>query len=268
MNKFFKKNKYFLLFISSIILFLLIKIPRMCFKFSDENIYFYMGKLILEGLVPYKDFFFASPPLQVYVISFFMFLFGSKLILLKLIPFICVGISSYFVFGIVKKKFSEKEGLIASILYLFSFVVLTTTDHSTGVHLSAMLVLGMVYFIYHDKPFIAGLFASMALLTRLYSPFPIAGAGLYLLFFERKKLLRFILGCVSLFLVVGVIMQLISHGKFLENIFLFRMRLVNLIGIPKSDIFSFFIKWDWLVVIGSLFFILQKRKKKFYFHCL
>jgi 4-amino-4-deoxy-L-arabinose transferase-like glycosyltransferase len=236
----------------------------MWFKFSDENIYFYMAKLILEGFVPYKDFFFASPPLQIYIISFFMFLFGNKLILLKLIPIIATIISSYFIFGIVKKKFSEKEGLIASVLYLFSFLVLTTTDHSTGVHLSAMFITGLVYFIYYDQPFVAGLFASLALLTRLYAPFPIIGAGLYLLIFERKKLWKLTLGCVSLFLFVGIIMQIISHGKFLEDIFLFRMRLVDLVGIPKSDILTFFIKWDWLIVIGSLFFYFTKKKKEFF----
>lgn len=28
---------------------------------GDENVYYYMGKLVSEGKVPYKDFFFAHP---------------------------------------------------------------------------------------------------------------------------------------------------------------------------------------------------------------
>jgi len=260
---FLRKNKYLILYISSIILFLAIKLPRMYFKFSDENIYFYMAKLILQGLTPYKDFYFASPPLQIYIISFFLSLFKNHLILLKLIPIISTIITSYFILRIVSKKFSEKQSLIASILYLFSFVVLTTTDHSTGVHLSAMFILGMVYFIYYEKPFLAGIFGSLALLTRLYSPFPIAGAALYLLILERKKLWKFILGCSLPFFITSIFMQLISNGNFLESIFFFRMRLVDMIGIPKYRILSFFTKWDLTLVIGSLFFYFTKKKKEF-----
>jgi 4-amino-4-deoxy-L-arabinose transferase-like glycosyltransferase len=263
MKKLLWEKKYKILFLMLIIIFLIIKFQGFYFKFSDENTYFYMAKMILDGFTPYKDFFFASPPLQIYIISFFMLFVGKHFILLKLIPIFVTIISSCFIFGVVKKKFGEKEGLIASALYLFSFLVLTTTDHSTGIHLSVMFLLGVIYFIYYDKPLMAGIFASFALLTRLYTLFPLAGIGIYLIIFDRKKLLKFIIGCASTTVIVGGLMQLISNGAFLEQIFLFRLKLVDLIGISKMKIFSFFITWDWLLVAGSLLFYFTRKKREF-----
>ena len=163
------KDKYFLIFLGVILLFLIINISQIGFKFSDENIYFYMGKLILQGQLPYQDFFFASPPLQIIIIAGFLTLFGSKIILLKLLPIFASIISSIFIFIILKKRFSSLHGLLASTLYLFSFVVLTTTDHSTGIHLATMFLVIGCYLIYEKKYFLAGILVSLSLLTRLYS---------------------------------------------------------------------------------------------------
>ena len=36
---------------------------------GDENVYYYMGKMVSEVYVPYRDFFYAHPPLQFYIMS-------------------------------------------------------------------------------------------------------------------------------------------------------------------------------------------------------
>ena len=57
---------------------------------GDEHTYFYMGKLITEGVQPYTDFFVSRPPLQIYLISVIYKIFGFNLIALKLIPLLSV----------------------------------------------------------------------------------------------------------------------------------------------------------------------------------
>ena len=254
------KDKYFLMFLGIILLFLIVKIFCMGFKFSDENIYFYMGKLILQGYLPYQDFFFASPPLQILIISGFLGLFSSKVILLKLIPIFASVISSVFIFAILKKKFSSLHGLLASTLYLFSFVVLATTDHSTGIHLTTMFLVICCYFLYEKKYFIAGIFASLALLTRLYSAIAIIGLLIYLLIANRKAILKFILGIAVVFIPVNALLILIFKSNYLTPVFLYH--LLKSAGISKASIFAFFIKWDILLVVLSLTSIFFKKRKK------
>ncbi len=254
------KDKYFLTFIGVILLFLIIKISQIGFKFSDENIYFYMGKLILEGQLPYRDFFFASPPVQIFGTAGFLGLFGTHVILLKILPIVACVVSSIFLFVIVKKKFNSLTGLIASTLYLFSFVILTTTDHSTGIHLTTMLVVISYYFLDREKYFLAGVIASLALLTRLYAAIAIIGLMIYLLIKNRKALLKFILGIAVIFIPVNLALILMFKESYLNSVFLYH--LLKSAGISKLNIFAFFLKWDILLVLLSLSSLFFKNKKR------
>ena len=255
-----RKKRYFVILAIFIIIFLAIKIPNMSFNFSDENTYFYMGKLILDGYVPYRDFFHANPPVQIYLIGLVMSLVGKHLILLKLIPIAASVTSSLMIFGIVKRYLGEKEGLLASVLYLFSFVVLTTTDHSTGVHLSVMFILASIYFL--NKPLVAGCFAGLAVMTRLYTPFLVAGMLLYLYFYEKEKIWRFILGMTIVASVIAIFFIILSKGDIISQILGFRMNLVELAGIPKLRILKFFLRWDLVLVLGTIGFLFTRNKER------
>lgn len=248
---------------TALAIFLIIKLSSLAYKFSDENTYFYMAKLVTEGILPYRDFFFASPPLQVFLMTPPILLIGEQVLLLKLIPIFATAVTSYLIYLIAERQFGSREALIASALYLFSFLVLTTTDHSTGVHLSSLFITAMLYFVYKDRPLTAGLMGSLSLLTRLYAIFPVAGITAYLLFLDRKRSLKFLLGSAVLFLTVSALMQYISHGRYLEQIFLLRMGMASLLGIPKSRILWFFARWDTLLIVSSTFFVFTKNKRQY-----
>ena len=256
------KNKSFICLLAGIAAFFILKVFEMQFKFSDGYTYMYMGKLILNGLVPYKDFFFASPPFQIYFLSFFEIFFGKNIILLKFIPIVAVIGSSIFIYLFMKKKFGEWQGLTASLLFLFSFLVLLTTDYLTGISVTTFFILGMAYFIEEDKPFVAGVFGSLALLTRLYSPFPIAGALVYYIIYKRKEILKFVIGLLSLFLPVSIFFQIISNGNYLSQIFFFRLNLISGIGLSKLSVVWFFLVGDFVLILGSLFWLLFDKEKK------
>ena len=67
----FSKNKIsYYIFIAVIVLFLIVVSKGLTNpQPGDENVYYYMGKLISEGKVPYRDFFLAHPPLHIYIIA-------------------------------------------------------------------------------------------------------------------------------------------------------------------------------------------------------
>lgn len=252
-----KPSKSTLILSGIILIFLLIKISQIGFKLSDENIYFHMGDLILQGQVPYKDFFFASPPIQILIIAGFLLFTGGNVILLKLIPLIAASITSIFVFILARRVTSKEYSLLSSILYLFSTVILTTTDHSTGIHLTTMFFIISIYLITKKSFFSAGLLASLALLTRLYSAFAIFGVLLYLLIENRKNFLKFVLGLITLFLTANLILLAAFGEHYLQPVFLYH--LLKSAGIEKGGIFAFFIKGDFLLIILSLSALFIKK---------
>ena len=256
-------DKSMLYFSGILLLFLILKVSQLKIKFSDGFTYMYMGKLILEGLVPYRDFFFASPPLQPYLLALGELFLGNHILLLKLIPILSTAGSSYFIYQFMRKKFGNLQAITSSILFLFSFIILLTTDYSTGIHLTLFFVLGAMYFIEEDKSLTAGIFGGLALLVRLYALFPLAGAGIYYLIYKKKNLFRFSSGTFLIFLPVSLIFQIISNGAYLDQIFFFRLHLISGIGLSKWSILWFFITRDFLLVGGSLFYLfLDKEKKK------
>ncbi|MDP3987505.1 MAG: glycosyltransferase family 39 protein [Nanoarchaeota archaeon] len=251
------------LLVSAIVLFLIIKLSQLDFKFSDGPTYMYMANLVLQGLVPYRDFFLANPPLQVYIIAFWELFFGNNILLLKLIPLFATVGSALFIYRFMNKKFGELQALTASVLFLFSFLILLTTDYSTGIHLTLFFILASFCFIEEDKPLLAGILGSLALLTRLYAVFPLAGAGLYYLIFKRAGIPKFIAGLLLVFLPISIILQTISNGTYLDQIFFFRLNLVSGIGLSKFSVVSFFLSREFVLILGTaLYFIFADEKRK------
>ena len=101
-------DKSWLLFAAAAMLFLAIKINAADYSISDENTYYKMGQLVSEGQVPYKDFFFAHWPLQVYLYAAVFKLFGFNLLVLKMISAIAMVVTAAFVFAIAKEKVNSK----------------------------------------------------------------------------------------------------------------------------------------------------------------
>lgn len=250
----------FIVFIIVTLAFLAIKVNHMWFKFSDEGIYFYMAKLLLGGEVPYRDFFSTNMPMQLSIIAFFLSIVGEKIILLKLLPILASIISSVFIFLLVRKRFNSLCALASSTFYLFSFVVLATTDHSTGVHLTTMFIVIGCYLIYREKYLLSGIVLSLALMTRLYAAFALIGLLIYLALKQRNGLIKFLAGIIIIILPVNIILLLIFKGDYLTSVFLYH--LLKSEGIAKLNILKFFLRWDFLFILLSAFALFIKGRKK------
>jgi len=257
-----KSDSTFPHFIGIVLTFFILKLFTLRFKFSDGFTYMYMGKLISEGFIPYKDFFFASPPLQAYLMFIGEIFIGNHILLLKLIPILATIGSAFFTYNFMREKFGNREGLTASTLFLFSSLILLTTDYSTGIHLTLFFILGMIYFTEKDRPFLAGIFGSLALCTRLYAPFPIAGVGLYYLIYKKKNLLKFLIGLGTIFIPISIIFQMVSNGNYLNQILFFRLNLITDIGLSKFTILKFFIIKDFFLIIGTISYLIFNKEKK------
>jgi hypothetical protein len=116
-------------------------------RFSDGAIYLYMSSLLNQGILPYRDFFFAHPPLQLLFLSPVTLLFGQNFFLTHMSLQVLLVANAWVLFAVSRKFFPNRISLLAPLLYLFSYSIPATGAHWSGVHLALFMVLAAIFFI-------------------------------------------------------------------------------------------------------------------------
>ncbi len=254
-----KAKKTWIILIVVILIFTLIQAKGLNHRtLGDEFTYFYMGKLVSEGNLPYKDFFFAHPPLQLIFFALIFKLFGFNLILLKAVPLLFNIISSVFLFKIMKKH-SDTHALISTILFLFTYTIMLEATYSYGIEIATAFVLISVFYLTNNKSLIGGIFYGIASITALQSLILVPAIIIYL-FLKRngKHLTDFLMGFLSVFLIVNLFLMLLFSNYFTD---VYKFHLIKpKIGGDNFRVFTNFIL-DNLFLIGSfiLFFIINLK---------
>lgn len=182
----------------------------------DENVYFYMGKLVSEGKMPYSDFFFAHPPLEIFVNAAIFKLFGFNLFLLKLVQLVSTLVSAFLVYKIAKKLGIGSAGeIFAPLLFLFSYRVMAEATYALGINLTTLFVVAGACFLLKKKHLAGGLFLGLAAITGIYSAVPIFAIGLFMLLRDRKGFVKMALGFLAVFLSVNLLFILLAGGATL-----------------------------------------------------
>ena len=185
---------------------------------ADENIYFYMGKLVSEGKVPYKDFFYAHPPLELLPNALVFRFHGFNIFLLKLIPLLAVIITAVVIFHLAH---SAAEGAAASIIFLFSHIILFEATYGSGIPLATLLMLLGLLFANWHRHMLAGVMLGLASLASLLALVPaLAMAGIMFFWLKPK---HFIAGFLSVFIPVNLFFLAVSGGSYFESVYLFHL---------------------------------------------
>ncbi|MAG08473.1 hypothetical protein CMO89_03295 [Candidatus Woesearchaeota archaeon] len=190
------------------------------YDIGDENAYFYMGKLMSEGYLPYRDFFFAHPPLKLLVITPIMAVFGFNLIALKLVPLISTIVTAIFLFKIMRFKFNDLSGVLSVVLFLFAKRVMLEATYFLGVNLTAMFVVIGLYFFFTKKYIVSGIFYGIAVVSGLYSVVPFVVILGFLV--VKRRFWRFLLGFLAVFLLVNLIMTAISIN-YVHSVYIYHL---------------------------------------------
>jgi len=256
------QKKFNLLFLLTIFIFLVIKIPQIDFRYGDENIYFYMGQLITHGFLPYQDFFFASPPFEILFNAFLILIFGFNIFVLKIVPLISVvgvAVILYVLLRYWKKTFA---GLMAVIFYLFSFLILTTSDYSSGVQLTVFLFLLTIYFLEKDKPLLAALISVLTMLTRLYALPILLAVFIYYFVTKRRSSKIFASLATILFLIVNLFLWLVFKNNYLSDVYLYHF--LKFEELDRSLVWNFFLRWDFVLIVFGILAIFIVKFRKIY----
>lgn len=260
MNK--KNIIYYIIFFIIILIYLGIKSTNVEYGFSDENTYFYMGKLVAEGNLPYKDFFFSHPPLQIFILALIFKVFGFNFIILKLLPTLFIIITAFFVF-LTMRKFNGIYSILATVLFLFSYDCLRFSTYNMGVNLALMFLMIGFYLFFNKKFFFfSGLFFGLAGLTRFISLIPFLVILFFLLIKNRKLFLKFLAGFSITFILPNLVFILALGSKYIIPVFKYHFLKPETTEGKKIAIFYRMVKVNILLFLPALLFFVDKIKKK------
>lgn len=227
---------------------------------GDENVYYYMGKLISEGKLPYKDFFLAHPPSQIYLVALIYKIFGFNIVALKLIPLISTIVTALFIFKIAQ-KFGNIEAVAASLLFLFSYSVMFNSVFSFGIGLATMFLLIGVYLLFNKNNYwLAGLFFGFAGITRLLSLVPIFIIFTYALLSSKKNFLKLSSSFLIVFLLVNGFFALMTDD-YMNYAYKYHLQ-KTFGGKENFREYTDIIKLNWILFFSAFLFAFAKDKRQ------
>jgi hypothetical protein len=158
---------------------------------SDEIIYINMAKALKEGLLPYKDFFYAHPPFQLLLLfpaaqtgNFFL----TK-IYISIIGLACV----FLTYLIAKKIFDERTAFISMLFFLLFPGFIIFGNLAMGTFEALLFFLLSFYFLLKERLLISAIFMSISIFTRYLVLFLIPFVLIYLFLYNRKNLKGFLI---------------------------------------------------------------------------
>lgn len=219
-----KKNKKITWTYGILILFFLSIFFKSFFlhpTFSDENFYFNAAKNVAQGKTPYKDFFFAHPPLQIYVLAIFYKIFNSSFVVGKVLTLIFSSLSILLLFLAAKKISNEISAFFVSILFVASPAWIAFSTISYGMWESMALLLLSFYFLLEEKLILSTTFFVSAFLFRyttiLYLPIFL----LILQLRKKKKILSAFLLFFIFSLAVLIFLFILFGKEYIHQTFLY-----------------------------------------------
>ncbi len=203
-------------------------LKRQGFQFTaggDENTYYYMARLMTEGRIFYRDFFYAHPPLNLLVLTLVYRVFGFHLAALKLtasLPVLIAAVPLYLRFW---RKNRGWSGIFFLAILLFGYELLKVTNHPFGVSLSAAFLMFSLYFFLEERPLATGFSWGLASVTGLYAlPWGAVPAVFYLLNPERRRSLPgFLLGFLLVFGTVNGLALLFFGARYSTPVYLYHL---------------------------------------------
>ena len=240
----------------SIIQYLIYKFSNLEFYFGDGNGYFYMAQAVKNGLVPYRDFLIADPPLLVYLLAIIKTLIGNNLVLFLAVPPLLEAATSYLLYLNLKQQ-SVKLAFMAPLLYLFSFAILSTSDYVTGLHFVILLVSGAI--LLKEKPVVSGFLWGLATLIKLYT---IPGFIAFIIWQMTQKNWQVVKKTFLAYALTGALIMLpfliIAPQQVIDQIIVHQFNRPP--GISKANVFSFFFIHDFPIIIVGLIGVVWLKK--------
>lgn len=256
-------KKYILLGLAAF-LFISLKFTNLGVRLSDTNTYYNVVNLILQGKMLYRDLLYFDFPFSAYIFSLYNLLAFKNIYLFYSTAAIEATIVAFLIYHITYVKTKNYiASTISFLLYLFSFIVLSTSDHQNGIFTASLFAVLSYYFLDKKRTFIAGVFSALAILTKAYFVPILFSFLLYLILKKNwKKLAYFVLGGICATFIILLPSLIVAPNQLISNIFGFS--LTRPVGVSKSEVILFFIAKDPLFFFILLFNLINIKNNKIF----
>jgi hypothetical protein len=229
---------------------------------SDEYIYFYMCRRIAEGAIPYRDFFFAHPPLHLLPGAALAALAGFSVPVARALPAASGLLAAAAVYR-AGRRAGVLEGIASLTIFLFAYDLLRASSHYTGAMEATALVAWSFERALAGRPAASGALAGAAALVALYALAPAAGIGAVLLLAGAGAALRFGAGLAAVFGSVNLLCLAAFGRRYWEPVF--RYHLLKPEGADAeaaSSLLHFAAENNWIAwgapAAGAAWFLLRR----------
>ncbi len=233
-----------------LLLFLVLKAYGVHPAPSDENIYFYNAvRTAFDGLWPYRDYFFAHPPLHVFIaVAVFKvvallhgLLHGSlaagtaamtsgggwsddglALVIAKSIPATTTTLTGVLIYRATRRA-GGAEGVVAVAVFLFALGVLKASSHFTGIAEAACFTALGIVSVLEGRDRLCGLaFAAGCLVAMYVAPLGLA-VWLVLLVISRRRALTVALWTAAPLLTVHTFFWLLAGQPYWNELVVYHL---------------------------------------------
>lgn len=216
-----RSNKYIIVVLSILAIHLTV---LMFFKFTAWPEMTLWPYLMTKGLFPYKDIAIAHTPLMLINLTVFYKLFGTGVVQLKIFTWILIIFSDIALYLTAKKLWNKNIAVIALIFYAFLGVFFDGNGLWFDLCMGVLIFISF-YFIRIRRWFWGGFFWALAFITKqtaVWFVFPIIVEMILNLQqhyvskknihyrLSLKKIARFIVGCLIVFLPFVLILAVIK----------------------------------------------------------
>ena len=193
--------------------------------FGDGN-YLYISSRIADGLVLYRDIMAPQPPCHLYIGALLIRIgrvLGSPLFTVRAFSLLLHLATMAVIFLIGRKMFRRNlEALFAAFFYLIIPVGFWWSQGYQSEGLLIFFLLASFYFYIDLKPgstILAAAIGALAAFTNMTAVPYLFFSNLFLLVRKRRLFLRYFLTMLLIGLVGVGLMEIVTGGHYLENVF-------------------------------------------------
>ena len=214
---------------------------------TDDNIYFYAASRMTQGLMPYRDFFFAHPPVHLLVPAAVFSLTGFSIGVAKAIPAMAQAVAGLFLYLSVRKA-SRPLALVTLLMHLTAYEVLMGSTDMNGENIMTAFLMASLFAATRGWFALSGGLAGLGLGSGLYGLAGVLALAVAAFSNSRQSLARFGIGLAATFGSVIIVFAVIGGDAFWNGVLRY-----HLSKLPKgSDRVSIFASANPFSMAGAL----------------
>jgi hypothetical protein len=208
-----------------VLFYLVLKSFSLHYEIGDENIYLYMAWAAGDhGALPYRDYFFAHPPLHLLPGILLFSVAGISPLAARLIPIGASLVGALFLFLVAKRHFGRLAAAATLLVYLGAYDFLRASSHWTGINLSVMWMVVGLWALLKNRPALSGVFLALGVCTGNYVlPAALMAGGLAALRSWRSGL-RYLVGFAVPWCVVQGAGLALGGGAYWEAVYRYHVQ--------------------------------------------